>query len=55
MKQNIKSGFIDENIARIDRSKQYNLSLEGKNVSPGCAENNEADISLFGSEGQPSI
>ena len=51
VKKNIKSGFINENIARIDRSKQYNLSFDGRKVSPGCTENNVGDISLFGLEG----
>ena len=37
------------------RSKQYNLSFDGKKVSPGCTENNEGGISLFGLEGPLSI
>lgn len=51
----IPPGFIQENIDKVDRTKQYNLAVDGKKVGPGCTGLCEGDINLFGFEGPPTL
>ena len=51
----LKCGIIEEAIPLLDKEKEYVLSLDGKQTSPGLLNESEGDVNLWGYEGPPTL
>ena len=51
----LKCGIIEEAIPLLDPNKEYVLSLDGKQTSPGLLNESEGDVNLWGYEGPPTL
>ena len=51
----LKCGIIEEAIPLLDPGKEYILSLDGKQTSPGLLNESEGDVNLWGYEGPPML
>ena len=55
LSKEIPCGIIHDSIKLLDRDKEYVLSLDGKQTSPGLINESEGDVNLWGFEGPPSL
>ena len=53
--KDVPCGIINESLDMLDNSKEYILSLDGKQVGPGLKEHGVGDVNLWGLEGPPSL
>ena len=51
----IKCGIIHESIPLLNLEKEFVLSVDGKQTSPGLLNESEGDVNLWGYEGPPSL
>ena len=55
LSKSVPCGIIEDSIKLLDRDKEYVLSLDGKQTSPGLINETEGDVNLWGHEGPPSL
>ena len=53
--KDVPCGIIDESLEMLDNSKEFILSLDGKQVGQGLKEHGVGDVHLWGFEGPPSL
>ena len=51
----IKCGIIDEAVNLVDKTKEFVLSMDGKQLIPGLINESEGDVNLWGYEGPPTL
>ena len=51
----IEPGIINESLILIDKSKEFVLSLDGKQTGKGLNNQGQGDVDLWGFEGPPSL
>ena len=49
------TGVINEGIKMLDPSKEYIISLDGKQTGKGLKEVGQGDVDMWGFEGPPSL